>query len=136
MFTSIHSLVPALTQWWPGGGGGDEAPDLRDGLNEADISPGIEGFLFTLLIVVMLIVVVRDLAKRMRRMKYRSMTEAEQAGEEPEFPGEITPAGMSDAQQHARTAAADARFGSAGQTRHHDDAAVTTQPPVEEEPRS
>lgn len=136
MFSSTDALVPALTQWWPGGGGGGEAPDLRDGLTEADISPGIEGFLFTLLIVVMLIVVIRDLAKRMRRMKYRSMAEAEQAGEEPEFPGEITPAGMSDAQQHARTAAADARFGSAKQNRNHDDDAVAPQPTVEREPRS
>ncbi|GAA1807799.1 hypothetical protein GCM10009771_07470 [Nesterenkonia flava] len=102
--------MPALTNWWPGGGGG-EAPDLRDGLNEADISPGIEGFLFTALIVALLIVVVRDMAKRMRRMKYRSQVEAELAGEEPEFPGEIIPAEISPAQQRARDAAAEARFG-------------------------
>ncbi|GAB3192521.1 hypothetical protein [Nesterenkonia suensis] len=106
---------PALTNWWPGGGGGD-APELRPGLEESDITPGIEGFLFTALIVVLLIVVVRDLAKRMRRMQYRSQVEAELSGEEPEFPGEIVPAEISEAQRHARDAAAAERFGSAAET--------------------
>lgn len=135
MFVSAAELVPALTQWWPGGGGG-ESPDLRDGLTEADITPGIEGFLFTLLIVVMLVFVVRDLAKRMRRMKYRSQAEAEQYGEEPEFPGEITPAGISEAQQHARTAAAEARFGSAVPAGQHDDAAAGHKTTAEHDPRA
>lgn len=115
--TSLNTLPPALTQWWPGGGGG-EAPPLRDGLSESDISPGIEGFLFTMLIVVLLIFVVRDLAKRTRRMKYRTQLEAEMADDEPDFPhevpqAEIAPAGISEAQQRARTAAAEARFGKA-----------------------
>ncbi|NDK31043.1 hypothetical protein [Nesterenkonia haasae] len=136
MHFSADALVPSLTQWWPGGGGGGETPDLRDGLSEADITPGIEGFLFTLLIVVMLIVVVRDLAKRMRRMKYRSMAEAELAGEEPEFPGEITPAGMSEAQQHARNAAADARSGSAVPAPDYPTPAASTQPAPENEPHT
>ena len=35
-------ILPALTQWWPGGGGG-EAPELRPGLEESDITPGIAG---------------------------------------------------------------------------------------------
>ncbi len=103
-------ILPALTQWWPGGGGG-ETPDLRPGLEESDITPGIEGFLFTALIAFLLIVVVRDLVKRMRRMKYRSQVEAEAAGEEPEFPGELTPAEISESQQRARDAAAAQRFG-------------------------
>ncbi|TLP99541.1 hypothetical protein FEF26_02725 [Nesterenkonia salmonea] len=136
MYFSADALAPSLTQWWPGGGGGGESPDLRDGLTEADITPGIEGFLFTLLIVVMLIFVVRDLAKRMRRMKYRSLAEAELAGEEPEFPGEITPAGMSEAQQHARTAAADARFGSAVPAPDHHSSASGTQTAPESESRA
>ncbi|GFZ92105.1 hypothetical protein [Nesterenkonia alkaliphila] len=112
MALSFDALISAGTQWWPGGGGG-ETPDLRDGLTEDQITPGIEGFLFTLLVVVMLIFVVRDLAKRARKMKYRSQVEAELSGEEPEFPGEITPASISEAQQHARSSAAEARFGKA-----------------------
>ena len=103
-------MSPTGTNWWPGGGGG-ETPDLRPGLEESDITPGIEGFLFTALVVFLLLFVVRDLAKRVRRMKYRSQVEAELSGEEPEFPGEITPAQISEAQQRARDAAAAERFG-------------------------
>lgn len=103
-------IPPGMTNWWPGGGG-DETPDLRPGLEESDITPGIEGFLFTALVVFLLLFVVRDLAKRVRRMKYRSQVEAELAGEEPEFPGEITPAEISESQQRARDAAAAERFG-------------------------
>lgn len=112
-------MTPALTNWWPGGGGGGgEAPDLRPGLTEADITPGIAGFLFTALMVGLAILVVRDMVKRMRRMKYHDQVEAERSGEEPEFPHEvqhsrISPAGISEAQQRARTAAAQARFGTA-----------------------
>ena len=103
-------ILPALTQWWPGGGGG-EAPELRPGLEESDITPGIAGFLFTALMAFLLVIVVRDLVKRMRRMKYRSQMESELAGEEAEFPGEITPAEISDSQLRAREAAAAERFG-------------------------
>lgn len=110
MISWTDTLTPLLTQWWPGGGG-EESPDLAPGISESDISPGIEGFLFTALIVVLLIFVVRDLAKRTRRMKYRNQMEAELSGEEAEFPGEITPAEISEAQQKARSAAAEARFG-------------------------
>jgi len=95
------------------GGGGGDAPELRPGLEEGDITPGIEGFLFTALVVVLLIIVVRDLAKRMRRMKYRAQVEDEFAGTEPEFPGEVTEAEISAAQQRSRSAAAEARFGPA-----------------------
>lgn len=103
-------ILPALTQWWPGGGGG-ETPELRPGLEESDITPGIAGFLFTALMAFLLVIVVRDLVKRMRRMKYRSQMESELAGEEPEFPGELTPAEISESQQKARDAAAAQRFG-------------------------
>lgn len=103
-------LLPVLSSVGLGGGGGD-APELRPGLSEQDITPGIEGFLFTALVVVLLIVAVRDLAKRTRRMKYRADVEDEASGEEPEFPGEITEAEISAAQQRSRVAAAEARFG-------------------------
>ncbi|MBP2318721.1 hypothetical protein ACFP47_09780 [Nesterenkonia lacusekhoensis] len=103
-------ILPALTQWWPGGGGG-ETPELRPGLEESDITPGIAGFLFTALMAFLLVIVVRDLVKRMRRMKYRSQMESELAGEEAEFPGELTPAEISESQQKARDAAAAQRFG-------------------------
>ncbi|PRZ18142.1 hypothetical protein [Nesterenkonia sandarakina] len=117
-------LIPSVNNPWPGGGGGD-APELRPGLEEADITPGIEGFLFTALVVVLLIVVVRDLVKRMRRMKYRAQVEAEYGEDEAEFPGEITESEISAAQQRSRDAAAEARFGPAP---------TTPAPPAENEP--
>lgn len=110
---SAFAVSPPLTQWWPGGGGADETPELLPGLSEADISPGIAGFLFTALMAGLAILVVRDMVKRMRRMKYHSQVEAEINGEEPEFPGEITAADISQSQQRARSAAAEARFGPA-----------------------
>lgn len=114
-------LLPLLTQWWPGGGGG-ESPDLRPGLEEEDITPGIAGFLFTALMVGLAVLVIRDLVKRMRRMKYASQVEAEADGEEADFPHEITPAEISESQQRARTAAAEARFGPAEPAEAPDDA--------------
>ncbi|GAA1102982.1 hypothetical protein [Nesterenkonia jeotgali] len=119
-------LIPSVNNPWPGGGGGGDAPELRPGLEEAEITPGIEGFLFTALVVVLLIVVVRDLVKRMRRMKYRAQVEAEYVEDEAEFPGEITEAEISAAQQRSRDAAAEARFGPAP---------TTATPPVENEPQ-
>lgn len=118
--------LPALTQWWPGGGGG-ETPDLRPGLEEADITPGIAGFLFTALMAFLLVLVVRDLVKRMRRMKYRSQLEEGPDADEAEFPGEITPAEISESQLHAREAAAAERFGApAAQEAAADDSAEDT----------
>ena len=115
MTSSFSAALPALTNWWPGGGGGGESPELRPGLSESDITPGILGFLFTALMVGLAILVVRDMAKRMRRMKYHNQMDAEATGEEAEFPGEIVPAGISESQQHARTAAAEARFGASAE---------------------
>ncbi|GAA1145192.1 hypothetical protein [Nesterenkonia lutea] len=121
-------LFPLLSSVSPGGGGGD-APELRPGLNEQDITPGIEGFLFTAVVVVLLIVVIRDLAKRVRRMTYRAQVEEEMYGEEPEFPGEITEAEISAAQQRSRVAAAEARFGPAPVTEPAPAEADPEQPP-------
>lgn len=106
----LSAVSPLLTNWWPGGGGG-ESPELRPGLSEADITPGTLGFLFTALMVGLAIVVVRDMVKRVRRMKYHSQVEAEEDYDEAEFPGEIIPASSSPAQERARQAAARSRAG-------------------------
>lgn len=130
MTSSFSALLPALTNWWPGGGGG-ETPELRPGLSEADITPGIAGFLFTALMVALAILVVRDMAKRLRRMKYHNQVESEVTGEETEFPGEVAAAGISEAQQHARSAAAEARFGPSSSPRNDESAAPS---PISEAP--
>lgn len=47
-------------------------PTLRPGLEQADVTPGIEGFLFTALMVAMAIVVIRLMVRSVRRVQYRS----------------------------------------------------------------
>jgi len=47
-------------------------PTLRPGLNEADITPGITGFLFTALMVVMAVMVLRLMVRSVRRVQQRS----------------------------------------------------------------
>ena len=123
MTSSFSTAFPALTNWWPGGGGAGESPELRPGLSESDITPGILGFLFTALMVGLAILVVRDMAKRVRRMKYHNQMDAEASGDVAEFPGEIVPAGISESQQHARAAAAEARFGAPAEPAEEDEAA-------------
>lgn len=48
-------------------------PTLRPGLEQADVTPGIEGFLFTALMVAMVIVVIRLMVRSVRRVQYRSV---------------------------------------------------------------
>lgn len=52
-------------------------PTLRPGLDQADVTPGIEGFLFTALMVAMAIVVIRLMIRSVRRVKHRSETAEE-----------------------------------------------------------
>lgn len=47
-------------------------PTLKPGLTEADITPGIEGFLFTALMVAMAILVIRLMVRSVRRVQQRS----------------------------------------------------------------
>ncbi|MEO4038556.1 hypothetical protein AB0302_05200 [Micrococcus sp. NPDC078436] len=47
-------------------------PTLRPGLEEADVTPGIEGFLFTALMVAMAVIVLRLMVRSVRRVQQRS----------------------------------------------------------------
>lgn len=47
-------------------------PTLRPGLEEAEVTPGIEGFLFTGLMVIMAIIVIRIMVRSVRRVQQRS----------------------------------------------------------------
>lgn len=47
-------------------------PTLRPGLDQTEVTPGIEGFLFTALMVAMAIVVIRLMVRSIRRVQYRS----------------------------------------------------------------
>lgn len=46
--------------------------DLRPGLDPASVTPGTLGFIFTLLIVVAVIFLIRDMTKRIRRVRYNA----------------------------------------------------------------
>ncbi|MHA7144021.1 hypothetical protein ACX80U_04805 [Arthrobacter sp. TmT3-37] len=68
MFPSL-SLAAATTP------SGD--PTLKPGLDPSSVTPGTLGFLATLFVVVLVIFLIRDMVKRIRRVRYTA--EVEQA---------------------------------------------------------
>lgn len=68
---------------------GDDA-SLRPGLDPAQVTPGLLGFLATLFLVIAVIFLIRDMVKRIRRVRYRAMA-AEEAEEMRERPAERAP---------------------------------------------
>lgn len=57
----------------PGGG-------LRPGLSEDQITPGLLGFVVTFSIVIIMFFLIRDMVKRIRRVRYRAQVEEGRAG--------------------------------------------------------
>ena len=55
-------------------------PGLRPGLTEDQITPGFLGFVVTFGIVVIMVFLIRDMVKRIRRVRYRAQVEAGHAG--------------------------------------------------------
>lgn len=80
--------------------------DLKPGLEEGDITPGLLGFLATLFLAVCVVFLIRDMVKRIRRVRYRaqaaeaqqtaavdgghSTPAAEPAGEDPEVAAAVS----------------------------------------------
>ncbi|GAA1355212.1 hypothetical protein GCM10009636_22380 [Arthrobacter koreensis] len=54
--------------------------DLKPGLEEGDITPGLLGFLATLFLALCVVFLIRDMVKRIRRVRYRAQVTGE--GEE------------------------------------------------------
>ena len=48
---------------------------LRPGLDPSQVTPGLLGFIFTLLMVVAVIFLIRDMSKRIRRVRYQGMVD-------------------------------------------------------------
>jgi heme exporter protein D len=70
----VHSLLLALAatpEPTPSG-------TLRPGLSEDQISPGIWGFLATAFVVVITILLIVDMVRRLRRVRYRTEVAEEQ----------------------------------------------------------
>ncbi|WP_159802459.1 hypothetical protein [Arthrobacter zhaoguopingii] len=54
--------------------------NLRPGLDPESVTPGTLGFIFTVVIVVAVIFLIRDMSKRIRRVRYNSMLDENGAG--------------------------------------------------------
>ena len=62
-------------------------PGLRPGLTEDQITPGLLGFIITFSIVVVMFFLIRDMTKRVRRVRYRAQVEEEQSGTQSDYMG-------------------------------------------------
>ena len=52
--------------------------DLKPGLLPEDVTPGVAGFIFTLFVAVAIFLLIRDMVKRIRRVRYRSQVMLEE----------------------------------------------------------
>ncbi|THJ67895.1 hypothetical protein E8P82_03435 [Arthrobacter echini] len=68
----------------------DEAT-LRPDIDPASVTPGIEGFLATLFVVVLVIFLIRDMVKRIRRVRYAGEVEQARAHQQATTPGGGSP---------------------------------------------
>ncbi|WP_333483276.1 hypothetical protein [Arthrobacter sp. CAN_A1] len=48
---------------------------LRPGLDPSQVTPGLLGFIFTLVMVVAVIFLIRDMSKRIRRVRYQGVVD-------------------------------------------------------------
>ncbi|GAA1345558.1 hypothetical protein [Arthrobacter roseus] len=60
---ALHLLLTATPP--PGG-------DLREGLNADQVSPGLTGFIATFAVVAVTILLILDMTRRIRRVRYRN----------------------------------------------------------------
>lgn len=71
----MHSLLLALaTTPAPA-----PTPSLRPGLSQDQVTPGLLGFLLTAFIVVLTALLIVDMVRRIRRVRYRAQVEEERA---------------------------------------------------------
>jgi hypothetical protein len=57
----------------------EPSPSLRPGLNQDQVTPGLLGFLLTAFIVVLTALLIVDMVRRIRRVRYRAQVEAERS---------------------------------------------------------
>ena len=86
--STVHSLLTALaTSPSPA-----PSPSLRPGLDQDQVTPGLLGFLLTAFIVVLTALLIVDMVRRIRRVRYRAQVEEERAAaEEAAQPGAARP---------------------------------------------
>lgn len=69
----MHSLLLALTT----APAPAPSPSLRPGLSQDQVTPGLLGFLLTAFIVVLTTLLIVDMVRRIRRVRYRAQVEEE-----------------------------------------------------------
>lgn len=74
----MHSLLLALTT----APAPAPSPSLRPGLSQDQVTPGLLGFLLTAFIVVLTALLIVDMVRRIRRVRYRAQVEEERAAAE------------------------------------------------------
>lgn len=74
----MHSLLIALTT----APAPTPSPSLRPGLSQDQVTPGLLGFLLTAFIVVLTALLIVDMVRRIRRVRYRAQVEEERAAAE------------------------------------------------------
>ncbi|WP_207771342.1 hypothetical protein [Arthrobacter sp. Bz4] len=62
----------------------DQEDGLRPGLDPSQVTPGLLGFVFTLLMVIAVIFLIRDMSKRIRRVRYQGMMDEATGSGSPE----------------------------------------------------
>lgn len=73
----MHSLLAVLaTSPAPA-----PSPSLRPGLSQDQVTPGLLGFLLTAFIVVLTALLIVDMVRRIRRVRYRAQVEEDRAAE-------------------------------------------------------
>ena len=93
----MHSLLLALaTTPAP-----TPTPSLRPGLSQDQVTPGLLGFLLTAFIVVLTALLIVDMVRRIRRVRYRAQVEEERAAAAGEGDLRTTGAGNPGAQDPA-----------------------------------
>lgn len=95
----MHNLLVFLATSDPSPGG-----ELREGLDPEAVTPGTLGFLATLFVVVATFFLIRDMAKRVRRVRYRQQVQEEAAQAE-----EAAAEGSGQSRQARQSDAADSR---------------------------
>jgi hypothetical protein len=82
------------------------SPSLRPGLSEDQVTPGLLGFLLTAFIVILTALLITDMVRRIRRVRYRAQVEEERlaAAQARQAPAAGAAA---EADRPAETAAAD-----------------------------
>jgi hypothetical protein len=74
----VHSLLLALTT----APAPTPSPSLRPGLSQDQVTPGLLGFVLTAFIVVLTALLIVDMVRRIRRVRYRAQVEEERAAAE------------------------------------------------------